>query len=283
MIYALCLASLALAADGIPAGKSRIDLEFDRRPVELFCYKPADYHAGPLLMVFHGVLRNGEEYRDHAQGMADRFKAIVVAPRFSEHEFPLDHYQMGGILADGKLRPQASWTGHLIPKIVAEIRQREKRPELPYYLIGHSGGGQFLIRLAAFVPTEAKRIVVANAGTLVFPSRDHFFPFGFGGLPAEASNDEAIKRYLAQPVTLYQGQDDIIRDEYFQTPPSAERQGKTRYERGKNLFATAKGLAESRGWPFGWKLVELPEVGHDHELMFGNAKVAEALGLAETK
>ena len=48
--------------------------------------------------------------------------------------------------------------------------------------IGHSGGGQFLIRLAAFNPHEAERIVVANAGTQVFPTRDLNFPFGFGGL-----------------------------------------------------------------------------------------------------
>src|SRR5262245_5009756 len=34
----------------------------------------------------------------------------------------------------------------------------------------HSAGAQYLVLLAAFVPHEAKRIVIANAGAQVFPS-----------------------------------------------------------------------------------------------------------------
>ena len=110
-------------------------------------------------------------------------------------------------------------------KLAAEIRRREDRPDMPFYLIGHSGGGQFLIRLAAFITAGADRIVVANPGTYIFPTRDQEFPLGFGGLPPDLSSDEALRHFLAQPITLYLGKEDLERDEYLAKTPAADRQG----------------------------------------------------------
>jgi len=144
-------------------------------------------------------------------------------------------------------------------------------------LIGHSGGGQFLIRLSAFIAPGAKRIVVANPGTYIFPDRESDYPFGFGALPDELSSDDALRRYLAQPITLYLGEEDKERDEYFNQTPAANRQGGTRWERGQNAFRAAKKLAADRGWPFAWRLVAVPGVGHDHVAMFDNRLCKEAL------
>ena len=62
----------------------------------------------------------------------------------------------------GKAMPTHKRTGAFIPKIAAEIQRREQRKDLPYYLIGHSAGGQFLVRTSAFVDTGAARIVAGQ-------------------------------------------------------------------------------------------------------------------------
>ena len=90
----------------------------------------------------------------------------------------------------------------------------------------------------------AQRIVVSNPGTYIFPTRNAEYPFGFGGLPEQLSSDDALRHYLAQPITLYLGQRDTERNEHFSTVPAAERQGKTRWERGQNAFRAAS-------WPSG--------------------------------
>ena len=166
---AILLASLLFSqVEPLPTGKSMIEVRFGEVPLKLFVYKPAAFRDGPLLMVFHGVLRNAEEYRDHAVPMGDRFGALIVAPLFDEVTFPLAKYQLGGIVADGRVTLPAERTGEYVNRIAKELRRREGRENMPYSLIGHSGGGQFLVRLAAFVPTDATRIVAVCSQLSLF-------------------------------------------------------------------------------------------------------------------
>jgi len=266
-----------LAVEPIAAGTDRIDVETCRGKLQVFTYKPADYHDGPLVVVCHGVLRNAADYRDHARGLADRFGAIVAAPLFPPSEFSIEQYQKGGLKIDGEVQPLETCSWFALPDVVNEIRRREGRSELPYYFIGHSGGAQFLVRLAGYVQTDARRIVIANPGTYLLPSREPPYPYGFGELPDALSNDEILRKYLAQPLTVYLGDADRERDEHLDQLPWAERQGSTRYERGRNAFSQAKQLAETRGWMFGWRLVVAPGVGHDHQAMFDHELCERAL------
>lgn len=283
-MHVLLMASLLFAdAGAVPVGKSEIEVRVKEVPISLYTYKPDTYTDGPLIMVFHGVLRNAEEYRDDAIEMGDRFQALIVAPKFDDTAFPKRKYQFGGIVDEGRIVPKEEWTGEYINKIAAEIRRRENRPEMPLYLIGHSGGGQFLVRTSGFVDTHAKRIVAANPGTHLFPTRKAEFPFGFGSLPESLQSDDQLKFYLAQPLTIYLGAKDIERDEYLDVTDNAEAQGTTRYERGQNAFKAAKKLADERHWPFHWKLVIAGEVEHDHTKMFNDPHCADALGLPEKK
>lgn len=261
----------------LPAADASRTIELDRRTLEVFTYKPKTYKDGPLLVVFHGVKRNADEYRDFAKGMGDRFGALIVAPRFDVKQFPTEKYQRGGLLRGDQLAPKAEWTWNLVPKLVDVIRKAEKRPDMPYYLIGHSGGGQFLVRLAGFVKTDALRIVAANPGTHLFPTDELPYPYGFGKLPGELRNDAALQRYFAQPLTIYLGTADIVQDKNFEKTELANQQGMSRYERGKNAFNQAQRLAKKNGWTFNWRLVEAPDIGHDAKRMFDHANSAEAL------
>jgi pimeloyl-ACP methyl ester carboxylesterase len=276
MLWSLCVV-LAMDPQPIPAGKAEIELKLGDVPLTVFTYRPANYDRGPVVMVFHGVLRNADEYRDHAVKLGDRLGALIVAPKFDEERFPIEKYQYGGVFVDGKTVPVAQRTGSLLPQIAAEIRRRERRPDLPYYLIGHSGGGQFLFRSAAFAPLDAKGIAASNSGTVTFPRKDWTFPYGLGGLPEEVVNDDALRRFLAQPLTLYLGLGDTERDEYLDVKPAADLQGQTRLERNRNAFQAWKELARERGWEFRWRVVTVDGVGHEHEQMFDAPEARAAL------
>jgi dienelactone hydrolase len=170
---------LALAGEaGIPAGADKIEVTAgpDQTALDVFTYKPAAYRDGPLIIVIHGILRNADQYRDHAQELGDRLGAVIAAPRFDKERFPTESFQQGGIQRAGEIRPGEEWTFSRVPEIAAEIRRREARPDLPFYLLGHSAGGQFVERLAGFVEAGAARIVAANPGTHLVPTREQRFP-----------------------------------------------------------------------------------------------------------
>ena len=274
--------SLAVAASmviaGLPVGKSSFSLEHPSEPLQVFTYKPAKYAGGPLVMVCHGTLRNAEEYRDHTIAMADRLNVLVAAPLFDAERFPSWRYHRGGVLdAQGKATDPSSWTYRRLNQIVEEIRRREGKPSLPFALIGHSAGGQFLVRMCAFYDSGAFAIVAANPGSELFPTLEQKFGYGYGGLPESLSNERVMRQYLAQPLTIYLGTDDNGPDEYFDGSAEAMVQGPGRLQRGHAVFNFAQGLAKKKGWRFNWRLVEALQIPHDHDLMFNHPKLKEAL------
>lgn len=265
-------------AEPIPAGRGRVDAAFGGAPLMLFTYKPAGYSDGPLLVVFHGVTRNAQDYRNFAIPIADRLGVMLVAPLLDEGRFPEEWYQRAGVLgADGRATPRERWMFNVVDAIVADVRAREGKPALPYYLIGHSAGAQFLVRLAAFQPGEARRIVAGNAGSLLFPSREHTFGYGLGGLPEELSGDAMLRRYFAAPLTLYLGTGDVTPRRRFDASEAGMKQGPHRLGRNRAAFELAQTMAKARGWTFNWRKVETPDIEHDAGAMFAALDVADAL------
>jgi pimeloyl-ACP methyl ester carboxylesterase len=263
-------------AEPIAAGPAEQAVSLGGRQIPIFTYRPTGCADPSLLLVFHGAERNAEDYRDYARALADRDCMLVAAPLFAQHTFPSWRYQRGGIVdKNGQPRDPSKWTGQLVLDLVDRLRKQEGRP-LPYSLVAHSAGGQFLSRLAAFVPTQARRIVLANAGTYVFPSLAVDAPYGLGNVYAGASGEQHLQRYLQQPVTIYLGQADSADDERNNSP-EARAQGASRHQRGMNVFAAAQKLAQARGWTFNWRLVELPGVGHDAQKMLAAPQASDAL------
>jgi pimeloyl-ACP methyl ester carboxylesterase len=247
-------------------------------PILCFVYKPEHWKGERMILVHHGVLRNADEYRDHAVVLGDKFDALVVAPRFDSERFPSRMYQRGGIQReDGTAAQAGERTYALVTQVAHELRLREGKPNLKYWIIGHSAGGQFAMRMSAFQHTGAERIVAANPGTDLFPTRDMKFGWGFGGLPESLSDDEHLQRYLAAPLTLYLGTADDHPDEDLDMSPESVAQGGGRYQRGKAAFALAQKLAKEKGWTCAWRLVEAPGVEHDHEKMFAHENCERAL------
>jgi pimeloyl-ACP methyl ester carboxylesterase len=270
-----CWLGASAAAEPIAAGIGKQTADVNGTGFTVFTYRPGGCSDPSLLMVFHGLARDPRGYRDDTRTLADRHCMLLVAPLFAKPAFPVWRYQQGGIVKDGVIQNPRDWTGRQVLDLVEWVRKRKRRP-LSYSLLGHSAGAQFLDRVAAFVPTEARRIVVANPGSYVLASLDVAAPYGLGKVYAGAEGEAQLRRYLAQPLTIYLGEDDT-KDADRNEDADALAQGVSRFERGTNTFNSAQTLAQARGWSFNWRLVELPGVGHSKRKMFSAPLASEAL------
>jgi pimeloyl-ACP methyl ester carboxylesterase len=235
-----------------------------------------------MIVSLHGLGRNASGYRDHTRKLAERMRALLVVPHFDRERFPTWRYQRNGIARrngeTGELTvlPPEQWTGEILRALIEAVRAEEHAAEMPYVLLGHSAGAQFLARMTAFAPLPAARIVIANPSSWVAPSLTEPFPYGFGRLPQGLGNERALQRFLAQPISVLLGTADTGSVDLSQTA-GARRQGEHRYARGKHVFQSAQALARDRGWDFGWRLVEVANVGHSARAMYAHAATERAL------
>lgn len=273
-------------ASPLPTGRSIQEITINGTTLSVHTYKPTRWNQGPLLISFHGLSRNMEAYMDAAQPLADQQGLLLVTPLFDRERFPYWRYQALGISRNNRritegaipVEPENQWTSALVLGLIDHVRRIEMSPASPYYLMGHSAGGQIANRIAAFASHEARRIVVTNPSSWVMPVTTARFPYGFGDLPAVLQSEARLKRYLASPLTVFLGTADLLDKDLDMNAP-AMLQGRTRYERGRNAYTTAERIARERGWPFGWKLVEVEGIGHNAAGMYGGPQAVIALGL----
>ena len=272
---------MSFASSGVaPEGKGEVSVGEGDRTIQVFTYKPKGFSNGPIFFVFHGAKRNADDYRDWSIALAEKHHAMVAAPLFDQERFLAHLYSWGGILTkDGKLRNEKGWSFPIATELIQDILKREGDPKRDHYLIGHSGGGQFLTRYVAIEPVAAKRVVAANAGTYAFPRLDWDWGYGFGKLPKDLQKEDRFKKMVETPMTIYLGLEDTIPSgENFDASSEANRQGTARLQRGRNFFEYCQKLAKEKGWKFNWTKVEVPNVGHDANLMINNLRIKKALG-----
>ncbi len=277
-LFLLTFAPAQTQPAAIPVGSGELQVNVGTIELTLYSYRPAAWSGQRMVMVMHGVRRNADEYRDFATGMADRLDALVIAPKFDADRFPSRAYQRGGVhRSDGTPAEPTEWTYALVPQIADQVRARLAQPTLPYWILGHSAGGQFAMRMAALQDTGAERIVAANPGSVLMPTLDQPWGYGFGGLGERHGTEAQIRRYLAAPLTLYLGTADDVPDENFDKSDEAMLQGAGRHQRGLAAYWSARTLAKQKGWEFGWRLVEAPGVAHNSRQMFDHENCATAL------
>lgn len=249
------------------------------QPIRLHLYRPrrCDAAPGPVLLVFAGYERNAEEYLRRARWIARAQCMTVVAPALDRERFPRLRYQRAGMSGRGGTGDADACMGRLLRELVVWTRERLQRPDAPMALFGHSAGGQMLSRVMAYCPLpDLHRVVIANPSSYVAPSLLERAPFGFASVADIRAREAQLARYLAQPITVYLGDADTG-DDRLDTSRAAQRQGGTRIERGRNIFAAAQTMAATRGWPFGWRLVVATGVGHSSRDMLRAPEVVQAL------
>lgn len=258
-------------------GEGRAIARIAGQSIDVFTYRPSGCAAPSILLVFHGTGRTAQSYRDAARPLADKACLTIYAPLFDKERFPNWRYQRGGIVNDGEVQPQESWTVGLVDDLIDWAQDQEGRPDADAYLFGHSAGGQFLSRVAAYdPPSEARRIVIANPSTYVWPDAEEDAPYGFDRLDDDATEEGLLRAYLAAPVTVFLGMTDTG-DEDLVTNRPAQRQGANRLERGQNVFDAARRAAQAKGWPFNWRLVTAEGIGHAGGQMMRSPEMLNAI------
>jgi pimeloyl-ACP methyl ester carboxylesterase len=271
---------MALSVTAAPVGKQTQTVNFGGTSLEVFTYRPSGEIKGVLLN-FHGDSRGASSARDAAVKIAQEKGYYVVAPLFDEARFGDSAlYQQGGIIQNGRLASQEDWTISIVNDIADWANAKVGTDNSDdMVLFGHSAGGQFLSRIAAYGEDSTfDKMIVSNPSTYVWPSLTEKATYGFGGGYFSAQTTEAmLKDYLADPITIYLGEEDNKTDSDLATGSTAMRQGENRLERGLNAYEAAKKMAESKGWEFNWDLVTAPGIGHTASGMLQSTALREAI------
>lgn len=255
------------AAEGgvqVQTGAGEFDFQRAGKTVPVWYFLPRN--AGPkapIVVVMHGVKRDGKRYRDDWQGLAERYGFVLVAPEFSEAAFPkVDAYNYGGMM-DGKGRPLPREEGSFsfIEPIFRAVKEATKNGNERFYLYGHSAGAQFVHRYMLFMPqAPVAAAVAANAGWWTMPDPAIDFPYGVRGSPLD---EAGLKSALQRPMTVLLGTLDTDPNHpELRKTPEAEAQGPHRWARGHRFFEEGQRRAAALGVPLGWNLAVAPGVGH---------------------
>jgi hypothetical protein len=252
------------------------------KDIQVFYIKGSTYKKEePPVVVFHGVFRNPDVYRDSWVKIAEEFGLFVVAPLFSQEHFPgTAGYNLGNICqSENDLTPKAerNWSYH-VPEVVFEFLAAEGTKDTVargYLAFGHSAGSQFLHRKVALAPDPRLLLAVSsNAGWYTMPTTSSTWPYGWGGLEEAAGlvEDEALAAFLSGPLVVQLGSKDIDKKHVnLRRTPEALAQGANRLERGRHFIRQSRRLSHERNLPMNWLTQLVPGVGHESALMAPHA------------
>jgi dienelactone hydrolase len=255
-----------------PQGRSTlpfIDARHPNRPLDINFYRPARHRPeDEVVFVQHGMLRNGDDYRDFWIEAAEKHNLLIVAPTFGNEHFPkAEGYNNGLVVGeDGTIAAQDDWLYAVPARVLAALRQAGVTKRDKVKLFGHSAGGQFVHRLLATQSETPYEVALpANSGWYTLPTLERRFPEGLGGL---GLGEADLARWLAWPMVIFAGDQDIVTDDpNLPAQPEALAQGPMRYARAHFMLDFAKAEAAKRGLPCNWTLITVPGIGHDGAAM----------------
>jgi hypothetical protein len=246
-----------------------VDTSFPDHPLTLHAACPRGFTPlTPILLVHHGVGRNGADYRDYWMKLVDDLGILAIAVEFSEQHFATHRrYHFGNLHNDdGSANPPAQWTYAIDARLFDALRAEGVTARETYGLFGHSAGGQFVHRMLSFGFRDRIAVAVsANAGTYAMPDLDVAWPFGLGETVVDPP---AIRSLLNFPITVMAGTHDTkTTGKYFPKGPRSMRQGANRHARAHAYVAAGHAAAAALGSTCAWRVIDVPGVGHDGERM----------------
>ncbi|MBB6327535.1 pimeloyl-ACP methyl ester carboxylesterase/DNA-directed RNA polymerase subunit RPC12/RpoP [Algoriphagus iocasae] len=266
------------------------------KAIKVFYHRPSNFTKdSKVLLVIPGAGRNGDSYRDAWIPESETEGILIITPMYEEDLYPFEAYHLGGIIQDLNLQESMSeipgtnqvkldeekfhftinpnhntWLFEDFDRIFDLVIEASASNQKTYDIFGHSAGGQILHRFAILKPdSKADRIIAGNSGFFTMPDTTLSPPFGIKGLGVSLDD---LKASFQQNLILLLGKNDNETETggTMLRSPTADLQGIGRFARGQYFFEESKKLAEQLGYEFNWKLVTVPNVGHDQELM-GNA------------
>jgi len=209
----------------------------------------------PLVVCVHGIAIDAEEQIRLLSPFADRHAFALLAPVFEPGVWS-DYQRLGrrgrGPRADLALQA-------LIEDLASELGFRVG----DIFLIGYSGGAQFVHRYVLAHPSGATAAVAAAAGWYTPPDPRRAYPHGLridGSLAGVQIEPADLHRC---PILVCVGDRDVERDESLRCSPRLDRlQGRNRRERARRWVDATRRAADRLGLEPRVSLVELPGVGH---------------------
>jgi hypothetical protein len=303
-----------LIHDAVAADQHRDTIIIGRKKAPYYCNRPLqveDRDISRAIIVIHGSGRKVTEYFDtildtlpSVAGPTRDRKTLVLAPHFQEKDDAAKHeyWWKGDWSAGGDSGGISSFT--VVDTLVARLRGGSF-PNLKWIVItGHSAGGQFVQRYAAFtdidllpVPNAAfVKFVPSNPSSYVYlngyrfnealnswviprgrKSKDYDkFKYGLDDLEDYAEDRGAswARSYLPRRwVELLAGTADIVADSSFDDSKEAMWQGDSRYERAQRFDAFMDRFFASNRF----SVTPVPNVGHDHRQIYASAEAKKAL------
>lgn len=275
VLVALLIAAFATTSKAqpslLPIGGSVLTVSGgapDGSDLRVWTYRPDDLRPDDrIVIVMHGVQRNGRTYRDSWIRHAREQRVLVLVPEMSKKQFPGSAgYNLGNMVdRSGKSLPREQWAWGVIEKVFDAAKAATGSKRDTYVLYGHSAGAQFVHRMVMFADRPRFEIAIAaNAGWYTVPTAEVPFPYGFGGAVAPVSLQQAFERKL---VVLLGSADDDPEDKVLRRSGPAMKQGATRIERGNHFLELASSEAKRHGAAYAWQLEIIPGVKHSNRGM----------------
>jgi predicted esterase len=241
------------------------DPAFPDRLLVLHSARPLNWDPSlPVLIVHHGVGRNGKSYRNYWLDLVDATRVLAISVEFPEQSFPeYLWYNFGNLHAkDGTANPRQQWTFGIDERLFSALLEQGVTTRRHYGLFGHSAGGQFVHRMLTFGYRDRVAVAVsANAGTYAMPDLGIGWPWGVGETGLDAG---ALRALLEFPITVMAGTEDTdTTGKFFPKGPRSLRQGAHRYERAQNYVRMGHEAAASLGTLCAWRVIDVPDIGHD--------------------
>jgi hypothetical protein len=260
------------------------DPAFPTQRLVLHAARPVHWQPEqPVVLVHHGVGRNGRDYRDYWLAHVDAGAFLAIAIEFPEDSFPeYLWYNFGNLHSkDGQPNPREEWTFGIGPRLFDALQQQGITTAPHYGLFGHSAGGQYVHRMLSFGYRDHVGIAIsANAGTYAMPDLTVDWPWGLG---ATEVTETDLPELLQLPLTIMAGTEDTkTTGRFFPKGPKSLRQGPHRHARAHVYHDMGQAAAVRLGVPFRWRLLDVPGVGHDGRRMSDAAAPVVAAALRET-
>jgi len=241
----------------------------NNRPLKVWYYAPQDSIKDlEVVFVMHGFSRNGRDYRDNWISLANQYNCLILAPEFSDAQYPDSRsYNLGNLFDENELpNAEEEWSFSIMDALFSHLQEEYAIKADSFYIFGHSAGSQFVHRYMLFRPdNKAKMAIAANAGWYTLPKLDEAFPYGLQDAPATEENIR--KAFAKRMVVLLGTEDNDPNDSSLRTTPEANAQGAHRFARGNFFFQLASDQATQLNTPFNWSLETVEGVGHSNSLM----------------
>jgi pimeloyl-ACP methyl ester carboxylesterase len=214
---------------------------------------------------------NARYYATNWIDFAEKNGLVLIVPVFNQEDFSSrlgDHAMSGYRGLFGREIGADDW----VLRLVIAYQQAFGMSEEPFYLFGHSAGGQFAGRFLVTHPEWIKRAVIAAAATYPQPDPGLAWPFGMGELHTDIEWDDATVKHVdvvpdkdkwlaatQRPLAVIVGLNDMVEIPSEFIPG---QNGKNRLSIGRNWVQAMALFAETNGLESQFKFQLVPGQGH---------------------